>query len=127
VPEHNPTVLIVEDDIDLRNLIVEFLREDFEPVVAGTADEGVSVARKTHPMLILCDLNMPGRNGLHTIEEVRNDPDLSNVPIILMSGQEEPVEAAKFRVKFLPKPFPITTLMEAVAAVLSSRQTVLPA
>ena len=122
----HPTVLIVEDDVDLRNLIVEFLQDEFEPVVAGSADEGIDVAKRTQPTLILCDLNMPGRNGLHTIHEVRNDPVLSGVPIILMSGQEEPADAAKYRVKFLPKPFPITTLMQTVTSVLAAHDASLP-
>ena len=107
-------MLIVEDDVDLRDLIAEFLNDDYELVTAGTADQGLAAARQARPEIILCDLNMPGRIGLHTVREVRNDPTLSHVPIILMSGQEQPAECSQLQVVFLPKPFDMPKLMQVI-------------
>jgi DNA-binding response OmpR family regulator len=119
VTEGNQRVLIVEDDPELRALLVEFLRCDFATFVASSADEGVEVARTVKPNLILCDLNMPGKCGLHTIREVRSDPAIGMVPIILMSGQSQPPESVALNVRFLPKPFPLQGLLTAVETSLS--------
>ena len=112
------TVLIVEDDDELRDLLVQCLCDDFDIIVATNADEGVAVARMQRPSLVLCDLNMPGKNGLHTIDAIRRDAILANIPIILMSGQQPPAEAARHSVPFLPKPFQCQTLVDAVKTVL---------
>ena len=118
------TVLIVEDEDELRDLLVQFLCDDFQIIVAANADEGVAAARLHRPSLILCDLNMPGKNGLHAIDAVRQDASLADIPIILMSGQQPPAEAARHSVPFLPKPFPFQTLIDAVKAVLDRKSPV---
>jgi CheY-like chemotaxis protein len=120
VAEQRRTVLIVEDEADLRDLIVEFLIDDYSPVMAKSADQGIDMAWRTRPAIIICDLHMPGKNGLHTIREVRRDPTLAHVPIILMSGQGEPPECAQFNVTFLPKPFGMPKLMEAIESAFAT-------
>jgi CheY-like chemotaxis protein len=120
VAEPGQTVLIIEDNEELRDLLVEFLRDDFRMMVADDADEGLAAARSMCPDLILCDLNLPGKNGLHTIEALRRDPALAHVPVILMSGQEAPAAAAALAARFLPKPFSVETLMDALRAVLAT-------
>jgi CheY-like chemotaxis protein len=120
VAQPDQTVLIVEDNIELRDLIVEFLRDEFRTIVATTADEGLALAQSVRPALILCDLNLPGKNGLHTIEAVRRNPELAHTRIIIMSGQEPPRTAPAFSKRFLAKPFTVQALMDAVLAELTT-------
>ena len=118
--EQTKTVLIVEDDDDLRELIVEFLNDDYLPVVANTADDAVDLARCTRPAIIVCDFNMPGKNGLHAIRELRGDPALAKIPVILMSGQEQPAECtSQSNVTFLPKPFDMPKLIEVITGAFA--------
>ena len=126
MPECAPTVLIVEDQIELRDLIKRFLEDDFATAVAGSAAEGIDVARAVKPNLILCDVNMPGGSGLHTVQAVRSDPELARTPVILMSGQTEPEGAASLKTYFLPKPFTIELLLTTVANVLAPSAAPVP-
>jgi CheY-like chemotaxis protein len=120
VASPNQTVLIIEDNDELRDLIVEFLRDDFATLTATSADEGMALARSAHPTLILCDLNLPGKNGLHIIEAVRKDPVLAHTSVIAMSGQAAPPDVAALSTRFLPKPFTVQVLMETLLAELAS-------
>ena len=90
-------VLIVEDDPQIRALLVDIVRgEGFRVAVTRNGREALSYLRSNSPPgLILLDLMMPGMNGWSFRVEQLEDPRLAAVPVILFSGLEEAQEQAK--------------------------------
>jgi DNA-binding response OmpR family regulator len=81
------TVLVVEDDFDTLYPLAELLRlKGYLVITASDAEKGLSIARKKQPNLIITDIVLPGKSGLHFIMAVRNDELIKSTPIIVISG-----------------------------------------
>jgi CheY-like chemotaxis protein len=110
----NHTVLIVEDEEDLREMMREALELNGYTVV--TASEGVDALAKLanieSPCLILLDLLMPGMNGWDFYENVRKRPELASVPVIVHSSA--PSRAPRGVTRVLQKPLRIERLLSTV-------------
>ncbi|MBT8492891.1 MAG: response regulator [Deltaproteobacteria bacterium] len=79
-------VLVVDDNADARQLIAEQLRElGCDVRLAQNGTEGLRLARAWRPDLITLDLMMPSANGWQALDEVRNDPALREVPVVVIS------------------------------------------
>ncbi len=85
-------VLIIEDDKFLRDLLVQKLKkEGFFTIEAVNGEEGIIVAKKEHPRLILLDLILPGMDGFGVLRVLKEDSSTTSIPIIVLSnlGQKE--------------------------------------
>jgi len=81
------TVLVVEDDFDTLHPLAELLRlKGYSVSTATEAELGLAVARKQRPNLIITDIALPGKSGLHFIGAVRKDDQIGSTPIIVISG-----------------------------------------
>ena len=81
------TVLIAEDDDDIRFLLRKFMgSRGIRVVEAETGIEAVEAARLGHPSLILMDLSMPGIDGIEASRRIRRDVSLRNVPIVFLTA-----------------------------------------
>ena len=81
------TVLVVEDDFDTLHPLAELLRlKGYTVRTATEAEQGLAVARQQRPDLIITDIALPGKSGLHFIGAVRQDPQIKATPIIVISG-----------------------------------------
>ncbi|HEX2059623.1 MAG TPA: response regulator [Thermoanaerobaculia bacterium] len=90
MPER-PLILVVDDDAPILLLMRNILREfGFEPIAAGSGPQAIEEARKRRPDLILLDRNMPGMTGDEVLRELRQTQHLTDVPILILSG--EPIE-----------------------------------
>lgn len=118
-------ILLVEDHADIRRLVrltLEF--ESFEIHEAGDAEEGLELARRIHPDLILLDVMMPGRrNGLDLCRDLKADPALSKVPVLMLSargsGSDREAGLQAGAAGYLVKPFSPIALLEHVGELLS--------
>jgi CheY-like chemotaxis protein len=119
-PNPNHTVLIVEDEEDLRELMCDALEMRGYTVV--TAEEGTDALRKIddigRPCVILLDLLMPGMNGWDFFEKVRERPDLASVPVIIHSSASSRAPEGATRV--LQKPLAFETLVSIVREYCSN-------
>lgn len=110
----NHTVLIVEDEEDLREMMREAL--EFNGYSVITAREGGEALDKLTRIedlcLILLDLLMPGMNGWDLFERVRARPELAAVPIIVHSSA--PSRAPRGATRVLPKPLVLDKLLSTV-------------
>lgn len=80
-------VLIVDDDITLRDMYAERLKaEGFEAEIAGNGDEGIEKAKSTQPDVILLDIMMPKTNGFNALEELKRDETTKNIPVIMLTA-----------------------------------------
>lgn len=79
-------VLIIDDDEDMLFLLKEtFEKNHFECVTAATSAEGLNKARTIKPNIILLDLLLPKMSGYGVLRELKRDPDLSKVPVVILT------------------------------------------
>jgi len=93
--EPKKTILIVEDDKFLRELISRKLTgEGFDALEAVDGEEGIKKIKEGKPDLVLLDLILPGIDGFEVLARLREDPEISSIPVIILSnlGQREEVE-----------------------------------
>ena len=80
-------VLVVDDELDMRIFITTLLETNgFKPLPAEDGVKGLEIARKEVPSLIILDVMMPKESGITLYREIRNDPDLKDKPVIMLSA-----------------------------------------
>lgn len=85
--KNNKKILVVEDDIDLREAMVDrFKAENFEVFEASDGEDGLEKALKIHPDLILLDLIMPKMDGTTMLRKLREDQWGHLVPVIVLTN-----------------------------------------
>ena len=89
VPETKPhldTILVIDDDPSVRELMSRFLTKlDFHVVVATNGEEGFRLAKKLRPLLITLDVVMPECDGWTVLNRLKNDRDLAEIPVIMVT------------------------------------------
>ena len=76
-------ILAIDDEVDTLTFYSELLDDyNFTPITAENGVEGLKKAREEKPDLILLDIMMPKKSGMKTFKELKNDPDLYNIPVI---------------------------------------------
>jgi CheY-like chemotaxis protein len=81
------TVLIVEDELDMRIFISTLLETSgYRPIRTRNGSEGLVKAREISPDLIILDVMMPGEGGVQMYRQLKTDDTLMNIPVILLSG-----------------------------------------
>lgn len=88
-------ILVVEDDKFLRELITQKLsREGYDVYEAVDGEDGVKKAKESKPDIILLDLILPGIDGFEVLAKIKEDSDLVNIPVVILSnlGQRDDVE-----------------------------------
>ena len=84
--EAKGTVLVIDDDAASRDLLARFLgREGLHVVSAASGAEGLRLAREHRPRLITLDLLMPGMDGWSVLAELKADPELAEIPVVVVS------------------------------------------
>jgi len=117
------TILVVDDEQDLLDLIEYNLKkEGFDVLKAEDGKEGIKMARKHSPDLILLDIMMPKMDGLEAVEVIRNDEELKRIPIIFLTARgDEKTEVEglnKGGDDYITKPISTTKLISRIKAVL---------
>ena len=88
-----PRVLVVEDEPDIRDLIVLHLsREDFGYRTASNGVEALQEARTPRPDLVVLDLMLPGLGGLEVCRRLRAEPATASLPIIILTAKADEVD-----------------------------------
>lgn len=103
-------VLIIDDSATIVALLRRMMRQnEYETLEAGDAETGIALARNELPALIFLDIVLPGMNGFNALRQLRRDPLTRDIPIIMISGNEQATE--EFYVHrigaddFMKKPF----------------------
>jgi len=116
-------VLIVEDESALRDVVAYNLqRAGYEVLEAGTASEGLSLARSARPDLVILDLMLPDLPGTEVCKAIKADPSLGHVRIVMLTALSEEVDRiVGFELgadDYVTKPFSVRELVLRVGAVL---------
>ncbi|WP_018128046.1 response regulator [Balneola vulgaris] len=117
------TILVVDDEKDLLDLIEYNLRkEGFEVLKAENGEQGIEVAREHKPDLILLDIMMPKMDGLQAVEEIRKDDELKGTPIIFLTARSDEKTEVEGLNKggddYITKPISTVKLLSRIKAVL---------
>jgi two-component system KDP operon response regulator KdpE len=115
-------VLVVDDDPSIRRMIVAALRRDgYVFREAPNGKEALDVMRSEHPNVVVLDLMMPVLSGWDVLQARELEPDLKEIPVIIISANRAPEVATavdKGICAFLPKPFDIGALSALVRSCL---------
>ena len=86
-------IMIVDDSPTDTHLLKKILEKNgFNTLTAADADEGIQVAKREKPDLILMDVVMPGLNGFQATRELSSDPDTSTIPVIIVTRKDQQVD-----------------------------------
>lgn len=89
-------ILVVEDERSLQQSLREFLSaEKFETVGALNGEEGIKMALKENPDLILLDIILPKKNGFEVLEAIRKNKKTEKIPVILLTNLENAEDITK--------------------------------
>ncbi len=119
------TILVIEDQEFTERVIRAALREQpYDIVSASDGHKGFALIKELRPDLVLLDLSLPGMDGWEILDEMRADPSLSSVQVIIVSAQGRAAveaRAADYDVAALiNKPFRVPELRQAVEMVLGA-------
>lgn len=123
------TILVIDDDSIVAKSVELSLRHDgFQVSVANSGVDGLRLARRENPDLILLDILMPGMDGYKVCRELRMDPLLGEVPVLFLTAKgkdEDKIEGFRAGADdYLTKPFNIDELILRVKAILRRNQPV---
>ena len=120
-----PTVLIVDDNADMRTYLRTLLSDKYHVVEAADGESGLKVARDTVPDLIVSDVMMPVMDGLQFCRKIKDDTMTSHIPVILLtarSTESQQVEGLGCGADaYMTKPFSANLLVARIANLLKSR------
>lgn len=119
---NKPTILVVEDEEDLRDIVIYNLeREGYKTVGVESGEEGLELAISLKPDLMILDLMLPGMNGMDVCRHIKQDSQ-SHIPIIIVSAKGEEADIVSGLElgadDYLTKPFSPRILLARVRTVL---------
>jgi putative two-component system response regulator len=119
-----PTILICDDEPNLRELIRISLEPHYDFAEAGDGAEAFELAERVRPDLVLLDVMMPGTSGLTVLKRLRAHPELAGTPVVIVSAyaaEYDRLEAFESgATEFLKKPFDPEVLASLVESLLAS-------
>jgi DNA-binding response OmpR family regulator len=120
------TLLIVEDNVEFRRFLVEQLSNQFNMLQAGDGEQGLEIAAKKYPDLIISDLMMPVMNGLELCEKIKNNLQTSHIPVILLTARlsdEAKIECYKAGAdSYIAKPFNFEVLLTRIEMLIEQQE-----
>jgi CheY-like chemotaxis protein len=124
-PKKIVRVLYVEDTEVIRDTITRLLQlNGYEVNIAKNGEEGVTKALQLNPNIILMDLRMPVMSGYNAIEEIRNNPKIKHIPIIVISAWSSKTERTQAKLaganEFFVKPPDLNRLIETIEKLVSA-------
>jgi two-component system response regulator MtrA len=119
------TVLIVDDDPDIRSLVATKLRGiGHHVLLANNGRAGLSAAVDYRPDLVLLDVTMPGLSGWDVCEKLSTSPSTKHIPVVIISAKAQPADVEKgFSVgakDYITKPFSPRELADRVEAIFAT-------
>ena len=117
-------ILIADDSVTIQKAFAMTFAGADDVTVSGarSADEGLALAQRTHPDLIIADGVMPGRSGYDLCASVKADPGLRSVPVLILASTQQPYDAGRGQKAGadgqLNKPWDTTAMMDKVREVL---------
>lgn len=117
--------ILIADDEENIVISLEYLmkREGFEVSIAQDGEQAVAMIRGERPDLVLLDVMMPKKSGFEVCQEIKADPDLNSVRIVMLTAKGRETEVAKGMALgadcYITKPFSTKELVERIRSMLA--------
>ena len=126
--EHNLSILIVDDEADVRDFLSNALGEKYSIVLAENGFEGVEKIKQKQPDLILCDVMMPEMDGFRVCEIIKTEPATYHIPIILLTAMEDTenrIKGLEFGADdYISKPFSLKHLEIRIEKLIENNRRI---
>ena len=123
---NRPTVLVIDDNTDIRQYERTLLQDEYIVLEAADGKEGLSVAIKEVPDLVICDVMMPVMDGLEFTEQLKTNTATSHIPVIMLTAknlEEHRAEGYEHGAdSYITKPFHSKVLLARIENLLRQRQ-----
>jgi len=125
-------VLIADDDPEILTLLsIRLSKKGYKVLEAADGLQTLQVARAQRPDLVLLDVMMPGKNGWEVAREMRNDPALADIGIVMLTAIGEKVNEMTSPLygadDFVDKPFDFSDLEQKISRVIQTRRATIQA
>lgn len=128
IQHYDQQLLIIEDNIDIREFLRSKLGDSYDILLASDGQDAIDLALEQIPDLIICDVMLPGKNGLEITKILKSDIRTSHIPIILLTARtsiEQKIEGTQVGADaYLEKPFHIQFLREKIKNLILNRALV---
>lgn len=126
--DKKPLVLIIDDNRDIQKLVGELLAPDYNIIAAPNGREGVRLAARYVPDLIICDVMMPVMDGLECCRRIKEEVSTSHIPVLMLTAcslDEQRVEGYESGADgYLSKPFNSSVLKSRCASLIANRKRI---
>ncbi len=120
------TILVVEDDADLREFMRTMLESDFKVLTAEDGLQGLALAVEHSPDIVVSDIMMPNKDGVELLKDLRADVNTSHIPVILLTAKtniESKLEALEIGADdYITKPFSMQYFLARVSNLILQRK-----
>ena len=121
------TVLVIEDEAEVRHIISHILElEGYRVLQAEDGDEGLRLAKDNSIALVLLDLRLPGLDGWSVLQELKSEPAVSAIPVVLTTAEDDASQRDRAlsmgAADYLPKPLSAANLRESVTRILRQKR-----
>lgn len=120
------TILLVEDSEEMRDYLADELAEKYNVFAAANGADAMNIIKQEKVDLVVSDIMMPIMDGCELCNHIKNDTDLSHVPVILLTaaiGVEKRIETLEIGADgYIEKPFPIELLMSNISNLFKNRE-----
>jgi signal transduction histidine kinase/DNA-binding response OmpR family regulator len=122
---HKPTLLVVEDNLDMRTFLLDSLQDTYFCLTAKNGQEGFEIATEHLPDVIISDLMMPSKTGLDLIQALRGQDMTAHIPFVLLTAkgdEESRLSGWQLGVDdYIAKPFNVSELQARLSRLISVR------
>ncbi len=123
-----PLVLVIDDNRDIREMVSELLNSEYNIITASNGSEGVKKAAKYVPDLVICDVMMPGMDGLECCRRLKEETVTSHIPVLMLTAcslDEQRVQGYDNGADgYLSKPFSSAVLKSRSASLIKNRRII---
>src|SRR5690606_32742807 len=122
------SLLLVEDNIELRTYLQQAFKSQYKVLVANNGEEGLKIAKDILPDVIITDVIMPKMNGFEFCKEIKTDMRTSHIPVLMLTAKaklEDHIEGIELGADaYMVKPFDIRLLKLRLSQLIKSRQLI---
>lgn len=123
-----PIILVIDDNRDIRLLIKELMSADYNILTASNGREGVRLAARYVPDLVICDVMMPVMDGLECCRRIKNELSTSHIPVLMLTACSMDEQRAQGYDSgadgYLSKPFSSAVLKSRCASLIANRKRI---
>lgn len=123
---NKPSILVIDDNNDIRQYLRTLLKDDFYVFEASDGKEGLEIARKEVPDLVICDVMMPVMNGLEFTRQLKTQTITSHIPVIVLTAKnldEHRAQGYEYGAdSYITKPFHGKVLLSRIENLLKQRK-----